>query len=85
MSFSPCRDAKWRSALPFARSRRRWRGRAAEYSVFCTARDGVPRGNTAVARKNMQFVMGIMQTEEAGGVDACIEAPSANKVRLWVS
>ena len=54
------------------------RGRVAEYSVFCTVRDGVPQENAAVSHKYMQSVTENMQTEEAdsmglvqGSVPAC--------------
>lgn len=55
----------------FARSRRCWRERVAEYSVFCTVRDGVPRENTAVSRKYMQSVTEIMQIDEEDSIVWC--------------
>ena len=55
----------------FARPRRCWGECAAEYSVFCTVRDGVPRENAAVSRKYMQSATGIMQTDEADSIGWC--------------
>ena len=55
----------------FARPRRCWRECAAEYSVFCTVRDGVPQENTAVFSKFMQSAAGIMQTDEADSIGWC--------------
>ena len=63
----------------FARSRRCWHERVAEYSVFCTVRDGVPQENVAVINKYMQSVPGIMQTEKAGSMGWCIGLPGAPK------
>ena len=56
----------------FARPRRCWRECAAEYSVFCTVRDGVPQENAAVFSKFMQSAAGIMQNEEEGSMGWCI-------------
>lgn len=47
----------------FAHPRRCRRGHVAEYSVFCTVRNGVPQENTALSHKNMQSATGIMQNE----------------------
>lgn len=55
----------------FARSRRCWHERVAEYSVFCTVREGVPQENTAVSRKYMQSVTEIMQIDEADSIVWC--------------
>ena len=55
----------------FARSRRCWHERVAEYSVFCTVREGVPQENTAVSRKYMQSVTEIMQIDEADSIVGC--------------
>ena len=61
----------------FAHPRRCRRGHVAEYSVFCTVRDGVPQENAAVFSKYMQSATGIMQTVSgqhrvgAGGVFPC--------------
>lgn len=55
----------------FARSRRCWHERVAEYSVFRTVRDGVPQENTAVSRKYMQSVTEIMQIDEADSIVWC--------------
>lgn len=55
----------------FARSRRCWHERVAEYSVFCTVRDGVPQENTAVSCKYMQSVTEIMQIDEADSIVWC--------------
>lgn len=67
-SFSLYRNPNDAAPYSFARSRRCWHERVAEYSVFCTVRDGVPQENTAVSCKYMQSVTEIMQIDEADSI-----------------